>query len=188
MHWPSKDRRLWLEDRHVRLCSQSKQGNDTVTIGVSGMAKDIEQELDAIFAQHNARVAQARSEVAGKTAATDDFLQAAAVCMTGVITPALQQMARALNERGVAARVPADGSDVRIDIPVSKHVRIGHGFGGYPYLRARPDRNSRRIHFERNTSDSRGSSAVGDYPIADVNAELVREMVMELVRALYGPF
>ncbi|MFZ1098466.1 MAG: hypothetical protein WAN26_03560 [Steroidobacteraceae bacterium] len=152
------------------------------------MAKDIEQELDAIFAPHKARMAQARDEVAGKTAAADDFAQAATVCLARVITPALQQMARALNERGVAARVPADASDVRIDIPVSKHVRIGHGFGGYPYLRARPDRHSRRIHFERNTSDSRGCSAIADYPIADVNEELVKDMVMDLVRALYGPF
>jgi hypothetical protein len=152
------------------------------------MAKDIEQELDAIFAPHKARMAQARNEVAGRTAAADDFAQAATVCLARVITPALQQMARALNERGVAARVPADASDVRIDIPVSKHVRIGHGFGGYPYLRARPDRHSQRILFERNTSDSRGGSAIGDYPIADVNEELVKDMVMDLVRALYGPF
>jgi hypothetical protein len=152
------------------------------------MAKDIEQELDAIFARHNASVAQARNEAAGKTAAADDFIQAAHVCLTTVITPALEHMARALNERGVAARVPAGRSDVRIDIPVGKHVRIGHGFGGYPYLRARPDRDSRRIHFERNTSDSHGASAVGDYAIADVNAELVKDIVMDLVRALYGPF
>jgi hypothetical protein len=87
----------------------------------------------------------------------------------------------------VAARVPTDGSDARIDIPVSRHARLGHGLGGYPYLRARPDRETRRIHFERNTSDSRGGSAVGDYTIAEVNAELVRAMVMDLVRALYGP-
>jgi hypothetical protein len=152
------------------------------------MAKDIEQELDAIFVPHKARMALARNEVAGKTAAADDFAQAATVCLARVITPALQQMARALNERGVAARVPADASDVRIDVPVSKHVRIGHGFGGYPYLRARPDSHSRRIHFERNTSDSRGGSAIGDYPIADVSEELVKDMVMDLVRALYGPF
>jgi len=152
------------------------------------MAKDIEQELDAIFAHHNARVVQARNEAAGKTTAAEDFSQAATVCVASVITPALQQMARALNERGVAARVPTDGSDVRIDIPVSRHARIGHGFGGYPYLRARPDRQTRRIHFERNTSDSRGGSPVGDYPIAEVNAELVNVMVLDLVRALYGPF
>ena len=151
------------------------------------MAKDIEQELDAIFAHHKGRVAQARNEAAGKTAAEENFSQAATVCLAGVITPALQQMAQALNERGVAARVPTDGSDARIDIPVSRHARLGHGLGGYPYLRARPDRQTRRIHFERNTSDSRGGSAVGDYTIAEVNAELVRTMVMDLVRALYGP-
>ena len=151
------------------------------------MAKDIEQELDAIFAHHKGRVAQARNEAAGKTAAEENFSNAATVCLAGVITPALQQMAQALNERGVAARVPTDGSDARIDIPVSRHARVGHGLGGYPYLRARPDRQTRRIHFERNTSDSRGGSAVGDYTIAEVNAELVRAMVMDLVRALYGP-
>jgi len=152
------------------------------------MAKDIEQELDAIFAHHKGRVAQARNEAAGKTAAEENFSNAATVCLAGVITPALQQMAQALNERGVAARVPTDGSDARIDIPVSRHARVGHGLGGYPYLRARPDRQTRRIHFERNTSDSRGGSAVGDYTIAEVNAELVKAMVMDLVRELYGPF
>ena len=151
------------------------------------MPKDIEEELDAIFAQHNARVARARNEAAGKASAAEEFTQAAAVCVARVITPALQQMARALNERGVAARVPTDGADVRIDIPVSRHARIGHGFGGYPYLRARPDRLTRRIHFERNTSDSRGGNPVGEYPIAEVNAELVKTMVMDLVRTLYGP-
>ena len=62
------------------------------------MAKDIEQELDAIFAPHKARMAQARNEVAGKTAAADDFAQAATVCLAQVITPALQQMAGALND------------------------------------------------------------------------------------------
>jgi hypothetical protein len=152
------------------------------------MAKDIEQELDAIFAHHNARVAQARNEAAGKTAAEENFSKAATVCLASVITPAFQQMAQALNERGVAARVPTDGSDARIDIPVSKHARLGHGLGGYPYLRARPDLQTRRIHFERNTSDSRGGSGLGDYMIAEVNTELVRAMVMDLVRALYGPF
>jgi hypothetical protein len=151
------------------------------------MAKDIEQELDAIFAHHKARVAQARSEAAGNSAGEENFSKGATECLAGVITPALQQMARALNERGVAARVPTDGSDVRIDIPVSKHVRLGHGHGGYPYLRARADRQTRRIHFERNTADSRGGSAVGDYSIAEVDAELVRTMVLDLVQKLYGP-
>lgn len=152
------------------------------------MAKDIEEELDAILAHHKTRVAQSRNEAAGKSAAEEDFSQAATVCLARVITPAFQQMAQALNERGVAARVPTDGSDARIDIPVSRHARIGHGLGGYPYLRARADRQTRRIHFERNTSDSRGSSAVGDYTITEVNAESVRAMVMDLVRALYGSF
>jgi hypothetical protein len=151
------------------------------------MPKDIEEELDAIFAHHNARVARARNEAAGKASAAEEFTQAAAVCIAGVITPALQQMARALNARGVAARVPTDGADVRIDIPVSRHARIGHGFGGYPYLRARPDRLTQHIHFERNTSDGRGGNPVGKYLIAEVNAELVKTLVMDLVRTLYGP-
>jgi hypothetical protein len=148
----------------------------------------MEQELDAIFAHHNARVARARNEAAGKTAAEDDFQQAAMVCLANVITPVLQHMAQALNQRGVAARVPAEGSEARIDIPVSRHARLGHGLGGYPYLRARPDRQSRRIHFERNTSDGRGGNGVGDYTIAEVNAELVKTMVIDLVRELYGPY
>jgi hypothetical protein len=152
------------------------------------MAKDIEQELDAILAQHKGRVAQARNEAAGKPAAEEDFSQAAAVCQESVIGPALQQMAQALNERGVAARVPIDASGAQIDIPVSRHARLGHGHGGYPFLRARPDRQTRRIHFERNTSDSRGASALGDYAIAEVNAELVKAMVLNLVRELYGTF
>ena len=151
------------------------------------MAKDIGQELDAILAPHKARVAQARDEAAGKTAGEEAFSRAATDCLASVITPALQQMAQALNERGVAARVPTDPNDARIDIPVSKHARLGHGHGGYPYLRARPDRQTRRIHFERNASDSRGASAIGDYTIAEVNAELVRTMVVDLVRRLYGP-
>lgn len=152
------------------------------------MAKDIEQELDAIFASHNARVAKARSEAAVKATSEDDFQRAAAVCLAQVITPALQHMAQALNQRGVAARVPAAGSEVRIDIPVSRHARLGHGLGGYPYLRARADRQSRLIHFERNTSDGRGGKAVGDYTIAEVNAEFVKAMVMDLVSELYGPY
>jgi hypothetical protein len=151
------------------------------------MTRDIEQELDAIFAHHQSRVAQTRSEAAGKTAARENFGQAAADCLANVITPALQQMSRALNARGVAARVPTGGDDARIDIPVSRHARLGHGFGGYPYLRARPDRRSGRIHFERNTSDSHGSRAVGDYTIAEINAELINAMVVDLVRELYGP-
>jgi hypothetical protein len=151
------------------------------------MAKDIEQELDAIFAHHRARVAQARNEAAGKSAAAEDFGQSAAACLAGVIAPALQRMAEALNERGVAARVVHDAGEARIDIPVSRHTRLGHGHGGYPYLRARPDRLTHRIHFERNTSDGHGGSAVGDYAIAEVNTELVKALVMDLVRALYGP-
>ena len=97
-------------------------------------------------------------------------------------------MAQALNERGVAARVPADGSGARIDIPVGKHVRLGGGHGGYPYLRARPDGQTRRIHFEQNASDGHGGSALGDYAIAEVNAELVSSLVLDLVRRLYGLF
>lgn len=152
------------------------------------MPKDIEQELDAIFAHHQARMTQARSEAAGKGAAEESFALAAAACMANVITPALEQMARALNERGVAARIAGDGSDARLDIPVSKHARLGHGHGGYPYLRARPDRQTRRIHFERNTSDGLGGSALGDHAIAEVDAELVKAMAIDLVRVLYGPF
>jgi hypothetical protein len=151
------------------------------------MAKDIDEELDAIFAQHNARVAQARNEAAGKGASEERFNQAATLCLESVITPALQQMAQALNARGVAARVVTTESDARLDVPVSRHARLGHGHGGYPYLRARLDRQTRRIYFERNTSDSRGGSRAGDYTTAEVNAELVKAMVMDLVRALYGP-
>ena len=152
------------------------------------MAKDIEKELDAIFVHHNARVAQARSEVAGRTAAGENFSQAARVCMAGVITPALQQMAQALNARGVAARVATDETDSRIDVPVSKHVRLGHGLGGYPYLRARSNRQTQRIQFERNTSDGRGGGSVGEYPITEISEELVKGLVIDLVRELYGPF
>lgn len=152
------------------------------------MPKDIEQELDAIFAHHNARVAQARSETAGKTAATESFTQAASACLAEVIGPALQQMAESLRQRGVAARVVSDAGDARIDIPVSRHARLGHGLGGYPYLRARADRHSRRIHFERNTSDGRGGNALGDYAIAEITVESVKALVLDLVRELYGPF
>ena len=152
------------------------------------MAKDIEQELDAILAHHKARVAEARNEAGGRTAAEENFSQAAAACLASMIVPALQHMAQALNARGVAARVPANGSDARIDIPVSRHTRLGQGHGGYPYLRARPDRATRRIHFERNTSDSRGGSLIGVYTIAEVNEELVKALVMDLVKALYAPF
>jgi hypothetical protein len=152
------------------------------------MAKDLEQELDAIFAHHKARVAQARGEAAGKSAAEESFAQAAATCLAKVITPALEQMARALNDRGVAARVVSDGGDARLDVPVSKHARLGHGHGGYPYLRARPDRQTRRIHFERNIADARGGNAVGDHAIAEVDAELVKALAIDLVRMLYGPF
>ena len=152
------------------------------------MTRDIERELDTIFAHHNARVTQARNETAGKGAAEEDFTLAAASCLAAVITPALQQMAQALNARGVAARVLTEGSDARIDIPVSRHARLGHGFGGYPYLRARADRQTQRIHFERNSSDSRGGNALGDYTIAEVTAESVKAMVLDLVRVLYGPF
>ena len=154
---------------------------------LSAMARDIEQELDTIFAHHKALVAQARTEAAGKSTAEEDFAQAAAACFGNVIVPALQQMARALNERGVAARVLTEGADARIDIPVSRHARLGHGHGGYPYLRARPDRQTRRICFERNTSDARGGRALGDYTVAEVGAESVKAMVLDLVRALYGP-
>ena len=97
-------------------------------------------------------------------------------------------MAKALNARGVAAKVPTDVDEVRIDIPVSRHARLGHGLEGYPYLRARADRHSRRIRFEQNTSDSHGASAFGDYTIAEVTAELVKAMVVDRVRHLYGPF
>jgi hypothetical protein len=152
------------------------------------MAKDIEQELDAILTHHKARVAQARNEAAGKNAGEESFSRGAKDCLVSVITPALEQMAQALNERGVAARVLAGESDARIDIPVSKHARLGHGHGGYPYLRGRPDHQTRRIHFERNTSDSHGGSAIGNFTITEVNAEMVRAMVLDLVRTLYGPF
>src|SRR5215475_4061588 len=103
------------------------------------MARDIEQELDAIFAHHNTRMAEARSEATGKVAAAESFTQAADACLDAVIEPALQQMAAALNARGVAARVPATENETRIDIPVSRHARLGQGHGGYPYLRARAD-------------------------------------------------
>jgi hypothetical protein len=84
--------------------------------------------------------------------------------------------------------VPPAGAEVRIDIPVSRHARLGHGFGGYPYLRVRPDPTARRICFERNTSDSRGGNPIGDYAIEEVTTELVKSHVVDLVRALYGPF
>src|SRR5215467_3478559 len=151
------------------------------------MTKDIERELDAIFAHHNARVAQTRDETAGKVATAESFTLAAARCFATVITPALQHMVQALNARGVAARVVTEERETRIDIPVSRHTRLGHGFGGYPYLRARADRQTQRIHFERNTSDARGGKAVGDYPTAEVNVALVKGLVLDLVRALYGP-
>ena len=135
----------------------------------------------------NARVAEARSATSGKSAAAEEFTQAAALCIAEVIIPALQQMAEALRQRGVAAKVVSDAGDARIDIPVSRHARLGHGHGGYPYLRARADRLSRRIHFERNTSDGRGGNAVRDCALAEINGELVKSLVLDLVREIYGP-
>ncbi len=150
------------------------------------MTKEVEEELDAILARHNARVAEARTEAAGKTAAQDTFTRGATSCLENVIAPALQQMAEALKARGVAARLAIEASTVRLDIPVSRHARLGYGLGGYPYLRARVDRQTRRIHFERNTVDGRGGSRVADYAIAEVSSDLVKAMVMDLVRALFG--
>jgi hypothetical protein len=151
------------------------------------MPKDIERELDSIFAHHNARVAEARGATSGKSAAAEEFTQAAALCIAEVIIPALQQMAEALRQRGVAAKVVNDAGDARIDIPVSRHARLGHGHGGYPYLRARADRSSRRIHFERNTSDGRGGNAVRDCALAEITGESVKSLVLDLVRQIYGP-
>lgn len=152
------------------------------------MPKDIERELDAIFSHHDARVAQARRDTAGKATAEEQFAVAAASCIAGVLTPAFEQMAAALQQRGVAARVLAEEGGLRIDIPVSRHARLGLGHGGYPYLRARSDRQTRRIHFERNTSDARGHNAIGDYAVDEVDAELAKALVVDLVRVLYGPF
>ena len=50
------------------------------------MTRDIEHELDAIFAHHNARVAQARNESAGNMAAEEDFGQAATTCLATITT------------------------------------------------------------------------------------------------------
>jgi hypothetical protein len=152
------------------------------------MPKDIERELDAIFFHHDARVAQARRETAGKGTAEEQFALAAAACLTGVITPAFEQMAASLQQRGVAARVLSEEGGLRIDIPVSRHARLGVGHGGYPYLRARSDRQTRRMHFERNTTDARGRNAIGDFGVDEVDADLVKALVVDLVRALYGPF
>jgi hypothetical protein len=109
-------------------------------------------------------------------------------CLAGVITPAFEQMAASLRQRGVAARVLTEDAGLRIDIPVSRHARLGVGHGGYPYLRARSDRQTRRMHFERNTTDARGRNAIGDYAIDEVDADLVKALVVDLVRVLYGPF
>lgn len=83
------------------------------------MAKDIEQELDAILTHHKARVTQARSEALDRTATGEGFAQGAALCLTAVVTPALQQMAEALHQRGVAARVHTNEGETRIDMPVT---------------------------------------------------------------------
>ncbi len=152
------------------------------------MADDFERELDTIFAHHRARLELVQREALAKGPAQEDFILAAKVCLTGVIAPALQQMVEALMKRGVAARAISEDEAARIDIPVSMHARLGQGQGGYPFFRARAIRESRRIRFERNTIDSHGASALGDYPIAEINAELVRAMVVDMVRALYGPF
>jgi hypothetical protein len=140
------------------------------------MPKDIERELDAIFSHHDARVAHARRESAGKSTAQEQFALA------------LEEMAASLRQRGVAARVLTEEGGVRIDIPVSRHARLGFGHGGYPYLRARSDRQTQRLHFERNTVDARGHNAIGDYAPDEVDAELVKILVVDLVRVLYGPF
>jgi hypothetical protein len=152
------------------------------------MPKDIERELDAIFSHHDARVAHARRESAGKSTAQEQFALAATACLASVIAPALEEMAASLRQRGVAARVLTEEGGVRIDIPVSRHARLGFGHGGYPYLRARSDRQTQRLHFERNTVDARGHNAIGDYAPDEVDAELVKILVVDLVRVLYGPF
>src|SRR5579883_1308649 len=121
------------------------------------MSKDIEQELDAILTPHKARVSAARDEAAGRSAAAAEFVEAAAVCLGSVVVPTLEAMARALNERGIAARLRSDAGGARIDIPVSRHVRLGHGLGGYPYFRARPETQLRRICFEQNSAGGRGA-------------------------------
>jgi hypothetical protein len=152
------------------------------------MAKDIEQELDAILGHHQAVATQARSEAGRRGAAEESFDLAASTCLATVVMPALKQLVQALNERGVAARVvSSDGCSAQVDIPVSRHVRVGHGFGGYPYFRARADRATRRIYFERNTSGGIGSNAVANCEIAEVNGESIKAMVIDLVRHLYAP-
>jgi hypothetical protein len=74
------------------------------------MAKDIEQQLDAIFAQHKARVAQARNEAAGKTAAEDNFSQAATVC--GLISPSADT--RALVTASAVTRTSEPGQIAKL--------------------------------------------------------------------------
>jgi hypothetical protein len=44
------------------------------------------------------------------------------------------------------------------------------------------------MHFERNTIDARGRNAIGDFGVDEVDADLVKALVVDLVRVLYGPF
>src|SRR5437879_13628550 len=88
-------------------------------VGASRMAKDIEQQLDAIFAHHKARVEQARNEAAGKTVTEEDFTQAATACLASVTAPALRQRGQALNQGGAAGDALDDGTGGGIAIAFS---------------------------------------------------------------------
>jgi len=102
-------------------------------------------------------------------------------------------MAQALNERGVGGEsaklteamrgLISPSADTRRPWSWSWGVTRTSGLGQIARLGGST--------LSENTSDSRGGSAVGDYTIAEVNAELVRGMVdgfgPSTVRGLFKP-
>ena len=151
------------------------------------MANDFDDALDAIFTEREARSENARREVARKTEAVAAFAKAWNELRTNIVVPVFIDAVGALGRKGVTASIGELGHGVGFYIHVNA-VRAGRGRerDGQPYFAILVDASTQLVRFERNRAGVGSGEDIGDLPLEEVDANIIRARLLTLIRELFS--
>jgi len=152
--------------------------------------KDIEAQLEAIFAARKDKEVRAQATATDAAALQQAFNQRFDECSRTVIGPALQEIAERLNERGIVAGPAVIDGAIAIRVRGPGDQRLYHGaatdLSDEPYLVIKAIPATQSVRFERNVSGRGPSAGVGEHKVEEITVDLVQKKVLALVREIHG--
>jgi hypothetical protein len=155
------------------------------------MKENIRTALDSIFSAHEVKQRAADEAEDKRRNEEQAFLDAFVQKREGVIRPAMEEIGRAIKDKGHSYDIVTDdgarrgGPSIRFCMPMGAKYHTGYDCPG---LEVVADRHAHRVRFQESTMiPTRGghSGSAGEAPLDDVTPELIQEKILKVVAEVF---